>query len=93
MGSKKKVYISLQLLKLYNFQYNLCNFYFRKSSQDKVKHVTKSETRKNWPGMPALAGRAGAYLDHTFHHAHHLVDDGDHLVRALGGTEVRSVLA
>lgn len=34
-----------------------------------------------------------AYLDHAVHHAHHLVDEGDHLVGALGGADLRSVLA
>jgi hypothetical protein len=37
--------------------------------------------------------RAGAYLDDPFHHAHHLVDHSNDLVRALRGADVGSVLA
>lgn len=33
------------------------------------------------------------HLDHSFHHAHHLVDDGDDLVRPLRRADVGSVMA
>lgn len=36
---------------------------------------------------------ADTHLDNSFHHAHHLVDDGDDLVRALRGADVGPVLA
>lgn len=35
----------------------------------------------------------GTHLDHAFHHAHHLVDDGDDLVRALRRADVGPVVA
>lgn len=36
---------------------------------------------------------ANTHLDNSFHHAHHLVDNGNDLVRSLRGADVGPVLA